>query len=93
MKYLRNANGIKVGDKFRYRSRGLYVDGMWTNRGAEYDVEVVQVTQYLVTLRMTVDQLTMQNASCVMGEPQPYNWAIRKNDIGTTERLYLPEED
>lgn len=90
MKYLRNANGIKVGDKFRYRSRGLYVDGIWTNRGADYDVEVVSVSTHLVVLRMLIDQITMSGP--ILGKPQPYNWAIRKVDIGRTERLYLPED-
>jgi len=92
MKCLRSAKGIKVGDKFRYRSRGLYLDGAWVNRGADYDVEVIQVTDHLITLRMTIDQLTMQGSSSVMGDPKPYNWSIRKIDVGTSERLFLLEE-
>ena len=91
MKCLRSANGIQLGDKFRYRSRGLYVDGIWTNRGAEYDVEVVSISTHLITLSMLIDQVTMSGP--ILGKPQPYNWSIRKVDVGTTEKLYLPDEN
>lgn len=93
MKCLRNANGIKVGDKYRYRSRGLYVDGMWINRGAEYDAEVIEVTKYLVVLRIMIDQLTMPGYVSTMGKPRPYNWSIRKVDIGRNERLMVADDD
>lgn len=92
MKYLRSAKGIKVGDKFRYRSRGLYLDGAWVNRGAEYDVEVINVSTHTITLRMLIDQLTMPGETSVMGKPQPYNWAIRKVDVGIKEKLMLIED-
>ena len=89
MKYLKNANGIKVGDKFRYRSRGYCVDGFVSSRGTEYDTEVVYVTDRLIGLKMLCDQNTL--SSITFGESQPYVWSIRKVDIGRTERLYLPE--
>lgn len=92
MRCLRNANGIKKGDRFRYRSRGVYVDGVWVNRGAEYDVEVINVSTHTITLRMLIDQTTMPGYSAIMGDPQPYNWAIRKVDVGTREKLMLLED-
>ena len=93
MKCLRSANGIKVGDKFRYRSRGLYVDGAWVSRGAEYDVEVIDTSTHLITLRMIIDQTTMPGYTSIMGKPQPYNWSIRKVDIGRSEKLMLLEDE
>ena len=90
MKYLKNANGIKVGDKFRYRSSGYGVDGMVSCKGTMFDAEVIQVTKHLIALRILCDQTTVN--SITFGEAMPYNWSIRKVDIGRTERLYLPEE-
>ena len=89
--YLRSAKGIKVGDKFTYISRGFEIsDGDGTciiSKGAEYDAEVIQVTKYLITLSLLVDQTTIHRG-CTW-EPRPYNWSIRKVDIGTSEKLYL----
>ena len=89
MKYLKNANNIKVGDKFRYRSRGYTVDGLSYNAGTEYDATVIYITKYLIGLRLLCDQLTLHTIT--FGPPQPYDVAIRKVDVGRTERLYLPE--
>lgn len=89
MKYLKNANRIKVGDKFRYRSRGYLVDGLSYNTGTEYDAEVIYITKYLIGLRLLCDQSTLHTIT--FGKPQPYNIAIRKIDVGRTEKLYLPE--
>ena len=89
MKYLKNANRIKVGDKFRYRSRGYLVDGLSYNAGTEYDAEVIYITKYLIGLRLLCDQSTLHTIT--FGKPQPYNIAIRKIDVGRTEKLYLPE--
>ena len=90
-RYLRSAKGIKVGDRFRYVSNGFQVveDGavIVVSKGAEYDVEVIQVTEHLITLSMVVDQST-KTRPCVW-EPRPYNWSIRKVDVGVTEKLYL----
>ena len=91
MKYLRNANNIKVGDKFRYKSSGYGVDGMMASKGTMFDAEVIQVTSKLIALRLTCDQST--NNRMPFGDPVPYNWAIRKVDVGRTERLYLTYED
>ena len=91
MKYLKNANGIKVGDKFRYKSSGYGVDGMLAARGIMFDAEVIQVTKELIALRLTCDQSTL-NRMC-FGDPFPYNWSIRKVDVGRTEKLYLPMEE
>ena len=93
MKCLRSDRGIKVGDKFKYRSRGLFVDGSWVNRGAEYYAEVIDTSTHLITLRISVDQLTMQGESSVMGNPTAYNWSIRRIDIGRTEKLMLIEDE
>ena len=90
MKCLRNANGIKVGDKFRYKSKGYHADNAMISVNAEYDAEVIQVTEYLIVLRMTVDQKTIHRL-CIW-EPTPYNWSIRKVDVGRTEKLYLTED-
>ena len=89
--YLRSAKGIQVGDKFTYVSQGfeMYEDGqkIVVSKGAEYDAEVVQVTEHLVTLNLLVDQATITRP-CIW-ESRPYNWSIRKCDIGVTEKLYL----
>ena len=89
MKYLRNSNGIKVGDKFRYKSRGFHVDGLLTSAGVIYDATVIYTTEHLIGLSLLCDQSTLDTIT--FGPSQPFNWAIRKNDIGTTEKLYLPE--
>ena len=90
-KYLRSARGIKVGDQFRYISNGFEVSDGDTvrviSKGAEYDVTVIQVTEHLITLRMWVDQSTTHRP-CIW-DSLPYNWSIRKVDVGRTERLYL----
>lgn len=92
-KYLRSARGIKVGDKFRYVSNGFPVveDGevVIVSRGVEYDVEVIQVTEHLIALSMVADQSTIPSTRPCIWESRPYNWSIRKVDIGTTEKLYL----
>lgn len=89
--YLRNAKGIKVGDRFLYVSNGfeMYEDGqrIVVSKGAEYDAEVIQVTEHLIILNILVDQSTI-NRPCIW-ESRPYNWAIRKCDVGITEKLYL----
>lgn len=91
MKYLRNANGIKVGDKFRYRSC-VYVDGGYIAKGKPYDAEVIDVSKHVITL-----QLNCKKAVTIFDEepnvPAKYNWAIRKVDVGTRERLYLINDD
>ena len=78
-----------MGDKFRYRSRGYLVDGLSYNAGTEYDAEVIYITKYLIGLRLLCDQSTLHTIT--FGKPQPYNIAIRKIDVGRTEKLYLPE--
>lgn len=90
-KYLRSAKNINVGDKFVYVSNGFEVsDGgevVIVSKGAEYDAEVVQVTEHMIVMNILVDQSTI-NRPCIW-EPKPYNWAIRKVDIGRSEKLYL----
>lgn len=88
MKYLKNANGIKVGDKFRYRGSGYGVDGTLIAKGKMYDAEVVSISTHIITLRITLDKTTVDYF--MLGDSKPYTWAIRKVDVGRTERLYLP---
>ena len=89
--YLRSARGIKVGDRFTYISNGfeMYEDGkkIFISKGAEYDALVVGVTEHLIILNIIVDQATITR-SCIW-ESRPYNWAIRKSDVGISEKLYL----
>ena len=86
-KYLRSARGIKVGDRFIYVSNGIELDGEIISKGAEYDAEVIDVTTHLIVLRMTADQSTIRRP--YIHEAKPYNWAIRKVDVGISEKLYL----
>ena len=74
--HLRSAKGIKVGDEF------LYV-----KKSVEYNATVVQITSYLIILQLWANQSTLNKSS--YGNALPYNWSIRKTDIGKTERLYL----
>ena len=89
--YLRSAKGIQKGDRFLYVSNGFSVveDGQTIviSKGAEYDAEVIQVTDHLIVLNILVDQSTI-NRPCIW-ESHPYNWAIRKVDVGVSEKLYL----
>jgi len=91
--YLRSAKGIKVGDKFTYVSQGfeIYEDGqkIVVSKGVEYDAEVIQVTEHLITLNLIADQTTIPRSRPCIWESRPYNWSIRKCDIGVTEKLYL----
>lgn len=86
-KYLRNANGIKVGDKFRYVSKGFIDGGHIISKGAEYDATVIQVTDHLIVMSIWCDQSTL-NRPCILCS-LPYNWSIRKVDVGRSEKLYL----
>ena len=90
-KYLRSAKGIKVGDRFIYISNGIemYENGkkIVISKGVEYEAEVIQVTEHLIAMRLKADQSTMNTP--YLWDSQPYNWSIRKVDIGITEKLYL----
>ena len=90
MKYLRSARGIKVGDKFRYKSRGFHVDGLLTSAGVVYDATVVYETERLLGLSLLCDQTTLDVQP--FGKPLPFTWTIRKVDVGRSEKLYLVEE-
>jgi hypothetical protein len=62
-------------------------DSASVSKNAEYDAKVIQITPYTVTLRMTVDQSTI-NRMCVW-ESMPYNWSIQTRDIKAgIERLF-----
>jgi hypothetical protein len=57
------------------------------SKGAEYDAEVIQMTEHLIVLSIKVDQSTI-NRPCIW-DSKPYTWAIRKVDVGVSEKLYL----
>ena len=89
---IKSSDELRQGDRIRYRNgKGFFVqdkDGArMESMGAEYDAEVIQITEHCVILRMTVDQSTIRRA-CVW-EARPYNWAVTKRDIDMgLEQLY-----
>lgn len=70
------ADFIRPGERFDYRGRNAIT------YGALYDAIVVAVNPFTITLSLMI-----------VGNPSasPYNWAIQKNEIGTSERLYEKE--
>ena len=89
---IKNADELKVGDRVRYKNKKGYCvkdknGAHMESVGAEYDAEVIQITEHHITFNITVDQSTIRRA-CVWG-PRPYNWSIRKWEINNGfEDLY-----
>lgn len=80
---VRKLRELRVGGKYRYKGKGFKVydkDGSHVcSQNAEYDVEIIQITDNHITLRMTVDQSTLTRM-CIWG-PKPYNWSISIWDL------------
>lgn len=71
---------IEVGERYEYRSPRTIT------KNATYYADVKQITPYIVSVDLTIDQ-TLSNIERY-GVPRSYSWAIRRGDIGRTERLY-----
>lgn len=91
---IRSADELHVGDIVRYKGRGFQVndkDGVhMVSIGAEYDAKVIQITPYIVALRIKADQATIKRMS--IWDSVPYNWSITRHDIETgIEQLFAEE--
>lgn len=91
---IRSADELHVGDIVRYKGRGFQVndkDGVhMVSIGAEYDAKVIQITPYIVALRIKADQATIKRMS--IWDSVPYNWSITRHDIEVgIEQLFAEE--
>jgi len=91
---IKKVSDLEIGKVYRYISGGFTCgddQGARTvSKDAEYDVKVIQIAPHIITLKMLVDQSTI-NRICVH-EPCSYNWSISILDFRAgRERLY--EED
>lgn len=87
---IKSVDDLRVGRYYRYISNGFMADSASVSKNAEYEVKVIQITPYIVVLRMLVDQPTTHRMK--VREPSAYNWSIQVRDIKAgIERLY--EED
>ena len=80
MKLVKNVKDLKVGETYRYQGIGT----MYKN--AVYTAVVLGIYAHIILMSICIDETSMEEP--VYGNPIPYNWAICKNDIGRTERLY-----
>ena len=85
---------LSVGDKVRYKSvRGIQVvnkkGATYVSVGAEYDGEVVQITDHIVVLQLTADQGTLHRMS--IDKPTPFKWSVMKHDIETGYEFIFKE--
>lgn len=71
---------IKVGDRYEYRSPTTIT------RNATYRADVKAITPFNVIVDLTIDQSSAPIER--YGIARTYSWAIRRIDIGRTERLY-----
>ena len=72
---------LKVGAYYIYRGRSSITP-------ATYLARVEKITRWLVVLQVTIDQSTDFEEEAKLGVPSSYCTAIRRTDIGRTERLY-----
>ena len=72
---------LKIGAYYIYRGKTAITP-------ATYLARVEKITRWLVVLQVTIDQSTDFEDEAKMGRPASYCTAIRRVDIGRTERLY-----
>ena len=72
---------LKIGAYYIYR-------GKTSITPATYLAKVEKITRYLVVIQVTIDQTTDIEQDTKLGRPSSYCTAIRRVDIGRTERLY-----
>lgn len=73
-------NAIRPGQRYEYRGKNT------PTYCAIYDAEVVQVTEQIVTLRLTIDQTYLD---CMkLGAARSFLWSIQRQDIGKSEMLF-----